>query len=146
MTSPSPPSMTVTERAAFLEQSKDASERLDPKDTRNIRSVTHSEILEQIAQQHHVRGIVVETIRTPGETPLYVLYVLCSWRLPRYCIFHIFRNLRPRFFRVLDRLIGMVRNDFGYQGCIELRIQHDHENQPRLRKPRTPSIPKGTRI
>ena len=105
----------------------DAPQALDEDDARNLQTVTHAEIVDNLDERHYIRGITIEDVRTDPNSALYLLYVLCSWKRGGYHVFQIFSPSRPRFFRDLDRLITLVRKDFDYEGPIDLRVSKKNQ-------------------
>lgn len=103
----------------------DAPESLDGSDVRNRRFVTNAEVAEQLAAGGVVKGIIIEASQAAGsDSSLYLLYMACSWGNRGYRIFRVFRGGRPRFFRDLDRLVRLVRDEFDYHGPITLRTSN----------------------
>lgn len=112
----------VSTEVGFKGRFADAPNALNESDVRNRRFITHAEVQEQLAAGGFIKGAVIEssiTNETAGR--LNLLYLSCSWGTRGYRIFRVFRGGRPRFFRDLDRLICMIRDEFGYSGPITLR-------------------------
>ena len=85
--------------------------------------VTHAEITERLKDGGHIRGAVLEA-QDDSKQPKYAVFLLTNWR-KGYCVLHVAWPARPRLFRDLDRLLGLVRFDYGFTGTIALKRASD---------------------
>lgn len=106
----------------FRGRFQDAPPALDAFDPRNSKSITHADVIEHVEKGHQLEKVVIESLPPVGNGgPLYLLYLNCDWTRG-YHVFHVYSSVRPRFFRDLDRLVGMIRNEFQYRKQIDLRM------------------------
>lgn len=70
-----------------------------------------------------MKGAVLEA-QDDGRQPKYAVFLLPSWRRG-YCILHVHWPARPRLYRDLDRLLVLIRFDYGYTGTIALKRASD---------------------
>ena len=102
----------------------DAPSSLNPKDVRHDFPVSHGEILGKLREGRKIRDVVIETLATTkGEGALHLLYLSCGWMPRTYRIYRVSEADRPRFFRDLDRLVTLIRNEFHFAGTISIRLQ-----------------------
>lgn len=110
----------------------DAPTSLNPKDIRHAHPISHGEILGKLRDGRKIRDVVIETLKTSkGEGALHLLYLSCGWMPRTYRIYRVSEADRPRFFRDLDRLVTLIRNEFHFAGTISIRLQ---ANPVRTRK------------
>lgn len=83
--------------------------------------ITHAEIVRGIADGGYIRGVMLEAQDPTMRAPQYAVYVLGTWQIG-YAVFHVAHPARPRLFRDLDRLVEMLRFEFGFRGPISLRL------------------------
>lgn len=82
--------------------------------------ITHSEVFERVEQGGCLRGVVVEA-QDDGAHPRYAAFLLSSWR-KEYTVLGFDSAERPRLFRGLERLLALVRVEYGFRGTIALRL------------------------
>ena len=82
--------------------------------------ITHHEIQGRIDQGGCLRGVVLEA-QNDDAHPRYAAFLLSSWR-KEYTVLGFDSNERPRLFRGVDRLLALVRREYGFKGTIALRI------------------------
>ena len=70
-----------------------------------------------------MKGAVLEA-QDDSKAPKYAVFLLPSWRRG-YCILHVHWPARPRLYRDLDRLLVLIRFDYGYTGTIALKRASD---------------------
>ena len=89
------------------------------------KATSHAEVVGGLARGGYLKSAIIEEEEDGTGRPLYTCFLLLSWR-PGYHILHVGWPLketkRPRQFRDLDRLVGLVRRDFGYRDAIALRM------------------------
>ena len=106
--------------------------------------ITHAEIVRGIAGGGYIRGVMLEAQEPDKRTARYAVYVLGTWQIG-YTVFHIAHAPRPRLFRDLDRLVEMLRFEFGYRGPITLRLAGEQVAQKSARlRSRKDGPPRGT--
>lgn len=109
----------------FQGRFQDAPPALDAFDPRNSQSITHAEVIEHVTSGGRLCAVVIESLPPAGSAePLYLLYLLGDWT-QGYHVLHVYSSLRPRFFRDLDRMVGMVRNEFRYKQRIDLQMNEN---------------------
>jgi hypothetical protein len=81
--------------------------------------VTHAEITEKLLEGGALKGAVLEA-QDDSRRPKYAVFLLPSWRRG-YCILHVHWPARPRLYRDLDRLLVLIRFDYGFTGTVALR-------------------------
>jgi hypothetical protein len=81
--------------------------------------VTHAEITEKLLEGGSLKGAVLEA-QDDSRQPKYAVFLLPSWRRG-YCILHVHWPARPRLYRDLDRLLVLIRFDYGFTGTIALK-------------------------
>ena len=81
--------------------------------------VTHAEIAERLKNGGHIRGAVLEA-QDDSKHPKYAVFLLTNWR-KGYCVLHVHWPARPRLFRDLDRLLVLLRFEYGFTGTIALK-------------------------
>jgi len=91
--------------------------------------VTHGEITEKLQQGGFLKGAVLEA-QDESRQPKYAVFLLPSWRRG-YCILHVHWPARPRLYRDLDRLLVLIRFDYGYTGTIALKRASDASGSKR---------------
>ena len=82
--------------------------------------ITHGEVFTRIEQGGCLRGVVVEA-QDDGSHPRYAVFLLSSWR-KEYTVLGFNSREIPRFFRGLDRIIVLVRSDYGFTGTVAVRL------------------------
>lgn len=82
---------------------------------------TVAEILDRRQRGGYLKAVIIETDYDEQKKPAYTCYLLLSW-CNGYRVLHVNWPARPRQFRDLDRLVGLVRRDFGYGDTIALRL------------------------
>ena len=82
--------------------------------------ITHAEVFSRIEQGGCLRGAVVEA-QDDGSHPRYAVFLLSSWR-KEYTVLGFNSRETPRFFRGLDRIIVLVRSDYGFKGTVAVRL------------------------
>ena len=106
--------------------------------------ITHADIVRAIADGGYIRGVMLEAQIPDMRAPQYAVYVLGSWQVG-YAVFHVAHPARPRFFRDLDRLVEMLRFEFGFRGPISLRLAGEQVAQKSARlRTRKEESPGGT--
>lgn len=85
--------------------------------------ISHAEITERLKDGGQVRGAVFEA-QDDSRQPKYAVFLLTNWR-KGYCVLHVAWPARPRLFRDLDRLLGLVRFDYAFTGTIALKRASD---------------------
>jgi hypothetical protein len=92
------------------------------------RSVGYKEVMEQLERKGRLRRVVVETHPSEdGVSSVYALFLECSWYTKQLRILIISGPARPRFYRDLDRLLAMIRNDFSYKGTVEVTMKSNRK-------------------
>ena len=92
-------------------------------DHRNDAPISYAELSEQLRLGRRIIDCVIETITTDDDLlPLYLLFVSCNFRPRGYRIFKVNQYDRPRFFRDMDRLLAMIRNDFFYAVAMSIAV------------------------
>ena len=104
--------------------------------------ITHAEIVRGIAGGGYIRGVMLEAQEPDKRTARYAVYVLGTWQIG-YTVFHIAHAPRPRLFRDLDRLVEMLRFEFGYRGPITLRLAGEQVAQKSARLRSRKDVPPG---
>lgn len=108
----------------------------DPESSTSVPSdmpgITHAEIVRGIAEGGYIRGVMLEAQDPSMRAAQYAVYVLGTWQTG-YTVFHIAHAPRPRLFRDLDRLVEMLRFEFGYRGPISLRLAGEQVAQKSAR-------------
>ena len=105
--------------------------------------ITHAEIVRAIADGGYIRGVMLEAQDPSVRAAQYAVYVLGTWQ-PGYAVFHVAHPARPRLFRDLDRLVEMLRFEFGYRGHINLRLAGEQVAQKSARlRARKDELPGG---
>ena len=94
--------------------------------------ITHAQILRGIADGGYIRGVMLEAEDPNMRAAQYAVYILGTWQVG-YTVFHIAHAPRPRLFRDLDRLVEMLRFEFGYRGPINLRLAGEQVAQKSAR-------------
>ncbi len=88
------------------------------------KATNHAEIVGGLARGGYLKSAIIEEEGDETGRSLYTCFLLLSW-CPGYRILHVGWPLketkRPRQFRDLDRLVGLIRRDFGYRDAIALR-------------------------
>ena len=92
--------------------------------------ISHAEITEKLLQGGSIRGAVLEA-QDDTKQPKYAVFLLPSWRKV-YCVLHVAWPARPRLFRDLDRLLVLIRFEYGYQDTIALKRIGDDQNGKRF--------------
>lgn len=106
--------------------------------------ITHAEIVRGIADGGYIRGVMLEAQVPSMRAASYAVYVLGTWQTG-YSVFHVAHPARPRLFRDLDRLVEMLRFEFGYRGPISLRLAGEQVAQKSARlRSRKDGPPGGT--
>ena len=106
--------------------------------------ITHAEIVRGIADGGYIRGVMLEAQDPNMRAASYAVYILGTWQTG-YTVFHVAFPARPRLFRDLDRLVEMLRFEFGYRGPISLRLAGEQVAQKSARlRVRKDSLPDGT--
>lgn len=82
-------------------------------------SITNLEITDYLNADGHIRGIIIET-QNDTNGPRYAMYVQTSWH-EEYRIWNVNYPARPRLYRDLSRLLGIIRSDYKFNGAIILR-------------------------
>jgi hypothetical protein len=90
---------------------------------RGCQPITHAEITEKLLAGGVLKGAVLEA-QDDSRHPKYAVFLLPSWRRG-YCILHVHWPARPRLYRDLDRLLVLIRFDYGYTGTIALKRAGD---------------------
>lgn len=85
--------------------------------------ITHAEITERLKDGGHIRGAVLEA-QDDSKQPKYAVFLLTNWR-KGYCVLHVHWPARPRLFRDLDRLLVLLRFEYGFTGTIALKRASD---------------------
>jgi hypothetical protein len=89
----------------------------------NCQPVTHAEITEKLLAGGSLKGAVLEA-QDDSRQPKYAVFLLPSWRRG-YCILHVHWPAHPRLYRDLDRLLVLIRFDYGFTGTIALKRASD---------------------
>ena len=82
--------------------------------------ITHNEVQGRIDQGGCLRGVVLEAQDNEGH-PRYAAFLLSSWR-KEYTVLGFDSKERPRLFRGVDRLLALVRREYGFKGTIAVRL------------------------
>lgn len=85
--------------------------------------ITHAEITERLRDGGHIRSAVLEA-QDDSKQPKYAVFLLTNWR-KGYCVLHVHWPARPRLFRDLDRLLVLLRFEYGFTGTIALKRASD---------------------
>jgi hypothetical protein len=85
--------------------------------------ITHGEITERVRDGGVVRGAILEA-QDDSRQPKYAVFFLTNWRRG-YCVLHVHWPARPRLFRDLDRLLVLIRFEYGFTGTIALKRASD---------------------
>ena len=107
-----------------------ADEEADPAETskgstllETCQPVTHAEITERLKDGGQIRSAVLEA-QDDSRQPKYAVFLLTNWR-KGYCVLHVHWPARPRLFRDLDRLLVLLRFEYGFTGTIALKRASD---------------------
>lgn len=118
--------MTSTTRAGELEEGGEgyeASLTVSPQQQsvllQSCAPITHAEITEKVREGGRLRGAVLEA-QDDGRQPRYAVFLLTNWR-KGYCVLHVHWPARPRLYRDLDRLLVLIRFEYGFTGTIALK-------------------------
>jgi hypothetical protein len=85
--------------------------------------ITHGEITEKVRDGGVLRGAILEA-QDDSRQPKYAVFLLTNWRRG-YCVLHVHWPARPRLFRDLDRLLVLIRFEYGFTGTIALKRASD---------------------
>ena len=85
-----------------------------------LRSSPLCEVFNRIEQGGCLRGAVVEA-QDDSPHPKYAVFLLSSWR-KEYTVLGFNSREKPRLFRGLDRIILLVRGDYGFKGTVAVRL------------------------
>lgn len=91
--------------------------------------ITHAEVTEKVKEGCYLRGAVLEA-QDDSKQPRYAVFLLTNWR-KGYCVLHVHWPARPRLFRDLDRLLVLLRFEYGFTGTIALKRASDAPNGKR---------------
>lgn len=89
----------------------------------NCAPITHGEITEKIKEAGRLRGAILEA-QDDSRQPRYAVFILTNWR-KGYCVLHVHWPARPRLYRDLDRLLVLIRFEYGFTGTIALKRASD---------------------
>lgn len=81
--------------------------------------ITHAEIMEKVKEGGRLRGAILEA-QEDSKQPRYAVFILSNWR-KGYCVLHLHLPTRLRLYRDLDRLLVLIRFEYGYTGTIALK-------------------------
>ena len=81
------------------------------------------EIRQELQNGGHLRNVLIIT-RTIEGSPEHLAYVRPSWRR-EFLPLRIWGDKEDRTYRDLDRLLVLLRDDFGYRGFIGLYLEGD---------------------
>ena len=90
--------------------------------------ITHVEVFSRIDQGGCLRGAVVEA-QDDHPHPQYAVFLLSSWR-KEYTVLGFNSRESPRLFRSLDRILALVRVDYGFKGIVAVRIAGEEPLRP----------------
>ena len=85
--------------------------------------ITHAEITERLKDGGQIRSTILEA-QDDSKQPKYAVFLLTNWR-KGYCVLHVYWPARPRLFRDLDRLLVLLRFEYGFTGTIALKRASD---------------------
>ena len=85
--------------------------------------ITHADITDKVKEGGYIRGAILEA-QDNGKKPRYAVFLLVSWR-KGYCVLHVHWPARPRLFRDLDRLLVLLRFEYGFDGTIAIKRLSD---------------------
>lgn len=98
--------------------------------------VTYNEIVAALGHHRYIRSVIIESEQDSHNRSTYICYLLLSWT-QRYHVLNLgYPNKdphKPRQFRDLDRLLNLVRREFGYLDTIALRVADGTEPQKEKR-------------
>lgn len=89
----------------------------------NFAPITHAEITEKVKEGGRLRGTILEA-QDDSRQPRYAVFILSNWR-KGYCVLHVHWPARPRLYVDLDRLLVLIRFEYGYTGTIALKRASD---------------------
>jgi hypothetical protein len=104
--------------------------------TDEIPAIKHSEIMAALSQGKYVKAVIIESAKDEAGRQTYVCQLLLSWT-QRYHALALRHPVQepdePRQFRDLDRLINLIRHEYGYLDTIALRIAGRSEGTKKTR-------------
>ena len=81
------------------------------------------EIRQELSSGGHLRNILIIT-KPIGDAAEHLAYVRPSWR-PEFLPLRTWGGKEDRTYKDLDRLLVLLRDDFGYRGFIGLYLEGD---------------------
>lgn len=102
------------------------------------KGLQEGEIRQELQSGGHLRNILIVT-KTNGDEPEHLAYVRPSWRR-EFLPLRTWGDKQDRTYKDLDRLLTLLRDDFGYRGFIGLYVDGD----PDLARYRVLSDSEGT--
>lgn len=87
------------------------------------RGLQEGEIRQELQSGGHLRNVLIIT-KTFKDGPEHLAYVRPSWRR-EFLPLRTWGDKEDRTYRDLDRLLALLRDDFGYNGFIALYMDGD---------------------
>ena len=87
--------------------------------------VQEGDIRQHLAQGGYLRSVFVVS-KTAAGNVVHVAYIWASWRRG-FLPLRTWNDRSERTYRDFDRLLTLVRDDFGYRGPIALYLEGDRE-------------------
>ena len=87
------------------------------------KGLQEGEIRQELQNGGHLRNVLIIT-KTVGEGAEHLAYVRPSWRR-EFLPLRTWGDKEDRTYRDLDRLLTLLRDDFGYYGFIGLYMDGD---------------------
>lgn len=85
--------------------------------------IQECEVRQGLLQGGFLLGAVA-VCRPDGSGTEHLIWVRTSWQ-PGFHLLYTFKERGVRGYRDLDRLVALLRNDWGYRGPITLRLHDD---------------------
>jgi hypothetical protein len=89
------------------------------------RGLQEGEIRQELQGGGHLRNVLIITKKN-GNTAEHLAYVRPSWRR-EFLPLRTWGDKEDRTYKDLDRLLALLRDDFGYHGFIGLYMDSDPE-------------------
>ncbi len=125
----SPPRDSLAEKGVDCGASLTVSPTQESVLLQNCAPITHAEVTEKVKEGGYLRGAILEA-QDDSKQPRYAAFLLTNWR-KGYCVLHVHWPARPRLFRDLDRLLVLLRFEYGFTGTIALKRASDASNGKR---------------
>ncbi|GAV35787.1 hypothetical protein ROTAS13_03466 [Roseomonas sp. TAS13] len=110
---------------------QDARSRLNPTGRRAVcwgarlpKGLSEGEIRQGIAEGGRIRNVLVVCTVGPPDTREHLAYIRPSWRRD-FLPMRTWGDKANRTYKDVDRLLALLRDDFGYQGVIPFYVADD---------------------